>query len=83
MKDAIRKRESRLIWGPADAGKSFLVKAAIEGLAEPQRKSCVCWSGAATGRQLVIHFLRALYRIGDPFVRKKIHADGATRPLAQ
>ncbi|MFZ0640691.1 MAG: ATP-binding protein [Candidatus Acidiferrales bacterium] len=77
LKDAIRKRESRLIWGPADAGKSFLVKAAIEGLTEPQRKSCICWSGAATGRQLITHFLRCLYRIGDPFVRKKVHADGA------
>jgi hypothetical protein len=77
LKDAIRKRKSQLIWGPADSGKTSLIKIAIEGLAQPERKACIYWSGAATGRQLAIHFLRGLYRAGDPFVRKKIHADGA------
>ena len=77
LQDAIRKRKSQLVWGPADAGKTSLVKVAVERLAEPERKSCVYWSGTATGRQLVVHFLRELYRVGDPFVRKKIHADGA------
>jgi len=77
LKDAIRKRKSQLIWGPADAGKTSLIKMAIEGLAEPERKACIYWTGAATGRQLAIHFLRGLYCAGDPFVRKKIYADGA------
>jgi len=77
LKDAIRKRKSQLIWGPPDAGKTSLVKVAMEGLAELERKSCIYWSGTATGRQLAIHFLRGLYHAGDPFVHKKIHADGA------
>jgi len=77
LKEAIRKRKSQLIWGPADAGKTSLIKMAIEGLAETERKACIYWTGAATGRQLVIHFFCGLYYAGDAFVRKKVHADGA------
>ena len=77
LRTAIQKRESQLIWGRSDAGKTFLIQRVIAGLSEADRRKCVYWTGAATGRQLVSHFLRGLYLRGDPLVRRKVHADRA------
>ena len=74
---ALRKRQSQLIWGAADAGKTFLIKNAISELPEHERRKCVCWTGPASRRQLVAHLIGELYLAGDPLVRKKVHADGA------
>lgn len=74
---AIQKRESLLIWGQPDAGKTFLIQRVFAGLSDTDRRKCVYWTGAACGRQLVSHFLRGLYSAGDPLVRRKVHADRA------
>jgi hypothetical protein len=74
---AIQHRESRLVYGPMDAGKTSLLQAAISGLNEPERRSCICLAGPATGRELTSGLLRGLYSAGDPFLRRKIQADGA------
>ena len=78
LRTAIQKRKSLLIWGPADAGKTALVKKAISELTDAERRNCIYWSGAASGKELLSYFVGRLYEMGDPFVRKKIHADGAT-----
>jgi hypothetical protein len=75
---AIQKGESRLVWGPMDTGKTTLIRAAISELPDAERQNCVYWSGAASGRQLLYHFVGQLYERGDPRVRRKAHADGAT-----
>jgi hypothetical protein len=80
LRTAIQRRESQLIWGVSDAGKTFLIRQAIAGLPEPERRKCIYWTGAATGRQLVSHFLRRLCATGDPVVRRKVDADGAGEP---
>jgi hypothetical protein len=80
LRAAIQKGESRLVWGPMDAGKTALVKAAISELPDTERRKCVYWTGSASGRQLLSHFVGRLYELGDSFVRKKVHADGATGP---
>src|SRR5271155_2796534 len=77
LRIAIQKRESQLLWGLSDAGKTFLIRQAIAGLPEADRRKCVYCSGAATGRQLISHFLRGLYVTGDPVVRRKVHSDRA------
>ncbi len=77
LKSAVHRRESRLIWGPTGAGKTFLVKTAVEELPRQENQSCICWSGAATGRELVQHIVGRLYEAGDALVQKKVHADGA------
>jgi hypothetical protein len=77
LRTAIRKRESQLIWGHCDAGKTFLIQRVIAGLSEAERRKCIYWTGPATGRQLVSHFLRGLYAAGDPVVCRKVHADRA------
>lgn len=78
LRAAILKRESQLIWGAADAGKTFLIKKALSELSEIECRKCVYWSGSASRRQLVEHLMRELYLAGDPLVRRKVHADGAT-----
>jgi hypothetical protein len=75
---AIHKRKSLLIWGPTDAGKTALIKKAVCELPDAERRKCVHWTGAASGRQLLSHFVGRLYELGDAFVRMKVHADGAT-----
>lgn len=77
LRAAIQKRESRLLWGLSDAGKTFLIRQAIAELPEADRRNCIYWTGAAAGRQLVSHFLSGLYAIGDPVVRRKVQADRA------
>ena len=77
LRAAILHRESLLIWGAPDAGKTFLIQQALAQLSAGDRRKCVCWSGPATGRELAAHLLRELYRARDPLVRAKIHADRA------
>jgi hypothetical protein len=78
LRAAIQKRESRLVWGPMDAGKTALIKRAISELPNTEQRKCVYWTGAASGRQLLSHFVGRLYELGDSLVQKKVHADGAT-----
>ncbi|MGB2590801.1 MAG: hypothetical protein WBG02_04155 [Candidatus Acidiferrum sp.] len=61
-----------------DAGKTALIRAAIAELPEGERGSCFYWTGAASGRRLLEHFVGRLYDAADPFVQKKVRADGAT-----
>jgi hypothetical protein len=78
LRAAIQKGESRLVWGPMDAGKTALIKKVISELPDADGRKCVYWEGAASGRQLVAHFIDRLYQLGDPFVQQKVRADGAT-----
>ena len=81
---AVQRRESRLVWGAAHSGKTALVEAMIAELAEDDRRSCVCWTGPASRRQLLLHLVGRLYETGNPFVRKKVHADRETKlPLSR
>jgi hypothetical protein len=76
LRAAIQRRQSRLVYGPMDAGKTSLIRAAIAGLGETERRNCVRWTGPATGRELASGLLRGLHSAGDPFVSSKIQADG-------
>ncbi|MGB8591230.1 MAG: hypothetical protein WA755_14025 [Candidatus Acidiferrales bacterium] len=78
LRNAIEKRSSQLIWGPMDAGKTTLLRKAISELPEAIGRRCIYWSGAGTGRELVSHLVRGLYMAGDAFIRRKVHADGAS-----
>jgi hypothetical protein len=77
LRGAIEKRESRLIWGPMDSGKTALISTCISELPAAERRNSIYWTGAASGRQLLSHFVGRLYEAGDSFVRNKVHADGA------
>ena len=77
LRVAIEKRESRLVWGSMDTGKTALVKRIISGLPAAERQKCVYWTGAASGRQLLSNLVGQLYEKGDSYVRRKVHAEGA------
>jgi hypothetical protein len=78
LQTALRKRQSQLIWGAADAGKTLLIKRALLELPEAERHKCIYLTGAASRRQLVEHLIQGLYLAGDPLVRKKIQTERAT-----
>jgi len=75
---AIERRSSQLICGRPDTGKTTLLQHAIAGLPEAIREKCICWSGPASGRELVSHLVAKLYSAGDAFVSRKVHADGGS-----
>ena len=77
LRVAIQKRESRLVWGSMDAGKTALVRRVISDLPDAEREKCVYWAGVASGRQLLSYLVGQLYEKGDSYVRRKVHADGA------
>jgi len=81
VRTAIRNRESFLIYGPADVGKTSLVKCAIAELPEKDRKRCVYWSGEASVRQLAEELLRALYAAEDRCVRGKVREFASGREI--
>jgi hypothetical protein len=72
---AVRKRQSRLIWGASDAGKTFLIEKMLLELPENERRKCICCSGPGSRRELIERLIGGLYVAGDPFVWKKVHAD--------
>ena len=75
LRSALRKRQSQLIWGASDSGKTFLITHALAELPEAERRKCIYWTGTASRRDLIEHLIRSLYQAGDPFVRRKVHAD--------
>jgi GTPase SAR1 family protein len=79
---AIRNRESFLIWGPADVGKTCLVKKAIAELPERDRNGCIYWSGEASIRDFAEALVRRLYAAGDVIVRRKVREDGGGRAIS-
>jgi hypothetical protein len=78
LRAAIQQGQSRLVWGPMDVGKTALIKTVLRELPEAERRKCIYCAGAAHGKQVLSHFVGRLYELGDSFVRKKVHADGAT-----
>jgi hypothetical protein len=77
LQTALGKRQSQLIWGPPDAGKTLLIRNALLELPEVERRKCICWTGAGSRRRLAEHLIRGLYLAGDRLVQKKVHADGS------
>ena len=73
LQDAIRKRESLLVWGIADSGKSTLVARVISQLPERIARRCVC----ATGNGCPQDILRSIAQgfAEDPLFKSKFRAD--------
>jgi hypothetical protein len=75
LQTALRERQSQLIWGATDAGKTSLIEMTLSELPAVERRKCICCTGPASRRQFVEHLIRELYLTGDG--RKKVHADRA------
>jgi hypothetical protein len=78
LREAVCRRQSLLIWGPADAGKTALTKRFLGDLCEEERRLYVYLTGARRLQELLRQMMQQLYEVGDAHLREKVHADGAS-----
>ena len=73
LQDAIRKRESLLIWGASNSGKSALVARALSNLPERITRRCICARGNGAPQEILREIAQGF--VEDPLFRSKFHAD--------
>jgi AAA domain len=73
LEEAMRKRESLVIWGASGSGKSLLVARAIAQMPERVARRCVCASGAGSPQEILRRIAQGLAE--DPLFRAKFRAD--------
>lgn len=77
LHEAMRRRESLLLWGPADAGKSALVEKVLAELHKEKRRACLLANRAKSPRELLQQLVRQMFVSGNAHVQAKASADGA------
>ena len=75
LDEAIRKRESLMICGPAGIGKSALVSKVISRLPPDLAARCLYLRGMKDFQDLLRQLVRGLYDLKDPNLRKQLHAE--------
>jgi hypothetical protein len=73
LEEAIRKRESLLIWGACDSGKSTLTCRAISQMPERVSRRCLRASGKGSPQDVLRSIAQGLAE--DPLFRAKFRAD--------
>lgn len=73
LQEAIRKRESLLIWGASNSGKSTLVARAISQMPERVARRCICASGNGSPQDVLRSIAQGLAE--DTLFRAKFRAD--------
>ncbi len=73
LREAIHKRESLLVWGASDSGKSRLVSRAIVELPERIVKRCICTRGTGSPHDILRGIAQGF--ADDPLFRSKFRAD--------
>lgn len=71
--ETIRKRESLLVWGAPDSGKTALVARALSELPERIIKRCVCTRGVRSPQDILRGIAQGFEE--DPLFRSKFRAD--------
>src|SRR5580658_8392831 len=71
--EAIRKRESLLVWGASDSGKTVLVTRALSELPERIAKRCICTRGVGSPHDILRGIAEGFAE--DPLFRSKFRAD--------
>jgi hypothetical protein len=73
LREAMHKRESLLVWGASDSGKSKLVAQALSELPERIVKRCICTSGNGSPQEILRGIAQGL--ADDPLFRSKFRSD--------
>jgi len=73
LQEAIRKRESLLIWGASNSGKSALVARALSNLPERITRRCVCARGNGAPQEILREIAQEF--VEDPLFHSKFRAD--------
>lgn len=84
LRAAIRQRESLLVWGPRDSGKSALVARAISALPESVGRRCLYASASGPPQEILSALLQGFAEADDPLLRAKLRAEaGRGESIAQ
>jgi hypothetical protein len=75
LHEAIQKRESLLIWGSADAGKTTLVQQALSELSERIAKRCFYARASGTPQETLCALLEQFAKVGDPLIQMKFRGE--------
>jgi hypothetical protein len=78
LREALWARESLLLWGPADAGKTALASKVVRELPAEQSKACIFWSGPGSVHDILQHFICQAFAAGSRRVSAKVQADGCS-----
>jgi hypothetical protein len=76
LRDAILKRESLLIAGPAGIGKTSLVLKVLGGLPPATTRNCFYLSGGEGVQPLLRCLLQQLYELEDATLHRQLHVEG-------
>ncbi len=76
LHQAIRKRESLLICGPAGVGKTALVSKVLAELPEDMARSVISVDGLLGLQPFLRALLQNLHEAGDSTLRKQLRAEG-------
>jgi len=79
LHDAIRKRESLLLCGPADIGKTALVLNVLDGLSADAAQSFLYFGDVGGLQDLLRRAVRRLYEVHDPTLRRQRFAEGINK----
>lgn len=75
LREAIRKRESVLIWGASDAGKTALVSKVLSEMPEKVARRCVCASGHGSPLEILRGLVQKFEDTDNALLRKKFRAE--------
>lgn len=75
LRSAIEDRAGLAIWGPADAGKTALVRRAIAGLPNDVAKRCICLPLRGAPHAVLSVLLGELRQRGDSFLAGKFRSE--------
>ncbi len=75
LREAILKRESLMIEGPAGIGKTALIANVIHSLPGDMTARCLYLAGIRDLQDLLRRLIRALYEAEDPRLRRQLHGE--------
>jgi hypothetical protein len=76
LREAILKRQSLVLCGPAGIGKTALMAKVCSELPQDVARATLCLSSIDGLRSLLRGLLRELYAVGDPTLRRQLHVEG-------
>jgi AAA+ ATPase superfamily predicted ATPase len=78
IEEALGKKESMLISGPVDIGKTALVEHVLRGLPQTLADRCFYLSSFKDLRDLLRKLLISLYQARNPVLRRQLHGEGTS-----
>jgi len=76
LNDAILKRESLLLSGPAGIGKTALLLKVLSELPSAMARYCFYLNGVEGVQPLLRWLLQRLYELDDETLRRQLHVEG-------